>query len=359
MPPTPSTQYVDFDVFTDKDFDAVKYANSLVQAINNPTDTDVDLSSALARVNFDVEEVDKLIDNETQSKNEALWAGVRQVDVATKVLQTTDASLEGLKSSIRRLSANVVTPYETAMPIAKALSKMHETIGILRNVTRFLQLKQSISALSLETDSRSGVRVIVALQEARSIRMPPLRCLEGHYSDLQAQESAWLAKAQSSLSTFSASSDVSITSSAAVILYLLQPNFLFTSINNYVASQVIATVGAIARSTLSTTAFDRALSDAANRAALLVSFSSVLSSTFAPDASDSILELVLQHFGAPLVSWYWRDVASGLESRLRSGLRVKGLSFNEVRSKIHSSLSQGGGKTGEREFAVMTSIIAR
>ena len=48
--------YIDYEAFLDPDFSASSFANTLVLATNNPSDTPLDLSTPLSRVLFDVQE---------------------------------------------------------------------------------------------------------------------------------------------------------------------------------------------------------------------------------------------------------------------------------------------------------------
>src|SRR5690242_12766354 len=69
-PPTMSKaedeiSYIDYEAFLDPDFSATSFANTLVLATNNPSDSPLDLSTPLSRVLFDVQEVDTHIDTLT------------------------------------------------------------------------------------------------------------------------------------------------------------------------------------------------------------------------------------------------------------------------------------------------------
>src|ERR1700760_678660 len=59
------TSYIDYEAFLDPSFSATSFANSLVLATNNPSDTPLDLSTPLSRVLFDVQEIDTHIDTLT------------------------------------------------------------------------------------------------------------------------------------------------------------------------------------------------------------------------------------------------------------------------------------------------------
>ena len=74
MTSTTETSYLDTATLLAPTFSPTSYANTLIHATNNASDTPLDLSTPLSRVLFDVQEVDTRIDALTTTNAEHIVA---------------------------------------------------------------------------------------------------------------------------------------------------------------------------------------------------------------------------------------------------------------------------------------------
>ncbi|KAK9241038.1 Golgi transport complex subunit 5-domain-containing protein [Lipomyces kononenkoae] len=172
--PAAEDEYIDYGLFTSPDFSPIAFCNSLVLATTTATDTEIDLAPAEQRVMFDLEEIEKLLRKETTQNHSTLLPHAAKINQVSNILTSTKSSLSSVTASFQRLENAVLKPYNIALPIYAALTKLHATANLLRSVTWFMylvrqfqgvqtqlaQLKPSSPSLSTATGSGSGSGVV-------------------------------------------------------------------------------------------------------------------------------------------------------------------------------------------------------
>ncbi|KAK9460032.1 Golgi transport complex subunit 5-domain-containing protein [Lipomyces oligophaga] len=150
-------EYIDYALFTAPDFNVISFCNELVVATNTATDSSVDLTAAQQRVRFDLEEVGKLLYNESVENHSSLIAHAAKLTtvVDAQVVSATKTELEAVTQSFQRLEQQVLVPYNTALPIYTALTKLHATANMLRGFTWFAYLARQIVAMQQAAASAS------------------------------------------------------------------------------------------------------------------------------------------------------------------------------------------------------------
>ncbi|KAK7207782.1 Golgi transport complex subunit 5-domain-containing protein [Myxozyma melibiosi] len=140
-------EYIDYELFTSPDFNATVFCNQLVLATNTASDPHVDLNAAQQRVQFDLEEVEKLLHKEAVENHSSLISHAQKLNVVDSVLTTAKTSLGSVTQSFSRLDHEVLTPYHTALPIYRVLTKLHATANLLRAFTWFMYLVRQLSGV--------------------------------------------------------------------------------------------------------------------------------------------------------------------------------------------------------------------
>ncbi|KAK9456294.1 Golgi transport complex subunit 5-domain-containing protein [Dipodascopsis uninucleata] len=151
-------EYIDYELFTSPDFSPIAFCNSLVTATNDSADTEIDLNSATSRVNFDLEEIEKLLHREAVENHSDLISHASKMTTAESVLSETKKSLDNVTISFQRLESEVLRPYNTALPLYQSLTKIHATSNLLRSLTWYLYLVRQLAIQSNSNDTRSSVR---------------------------------------------------------------------------------------------------------------------------------------------------------------------------------------------------------
>jgi hypothetical protein len=144
---TADSAYLNFPTLLDPAFSPTAYANDLVLATNNPSDTSIDLSTPLSRVLFDAQEVDTHIDTlTTQHAGPIIDTTQRKADASAAVLETVEAQVAGLKESYERLQREVVDRWESAEQVRLVAERLVEALRLGRKVLRCLQLARQLES---------------------------------------------------------------------------------------------------------------------------------------------------------------------------------------------------------------------
>lgn len=142
----------DFEAFLEESFSVIQFCNELLKATNpNVEASELDLKTPIKKITYDLSEVEKRIDAVVKSNPSHILDQVDKRGLARdKVGTTLKPSLEYLNMSYNRLNTEVLQPYEHALKLQSALSKVHQTSSILRDVLVFIHLVTQIDTLALE-----------------------------------------------------------------------------------------------------------------------------------------------------------------------------------------------------------------
>ncbi|KAG2171368.1 hypothetical protein INT43_009029 [Umbelopsis isabellina] len=145
--------YINYDAFLSDDFDVNEYVNS---AMNDPDSSEAgDAATALAKLSFNVDSLEKQIKDQVTSNNEVLLkqvVGIRELEI---VLQTVNESIESLKQSLASLRQRIRSPKESLQSYISQLERISSAADILREVHRFLHLSRRLE-LQYPLDQSSG-----------------------------------------------------------------------------------------------------------------------------------------------------------------------------------------------------------
>ncbi|KAF3192199.1 hypothetical protein TWF225_000461 [Orbilia oligospora] len=137
--------YIDFDIFLDSEFSPYSFANTLIHATNNLSDTTLDLSTPLSRVLFDLQEIDTHIHTLTTSSAEPLLTHAKVSRDNSKLLvNSIREQLTQLSASYARLSKEVLDRHDVAKPLNTVVENLARTTRLLRGCTRCLLLGRQL-----------------------------------------------------------------------------------------------------------------------------------------------------------------------------------------------------------------------
>ncbi|KAL2023295.1 hypothetical protein VTK56DRAFT_3033 [Thermocarpiscus australiensis] len=143
--------YIDYEAFLDPSFKPAAFANTLVLATNNPTDTPLDLSTPLSRVLFDIQEIDSHIDLLTTRAALPLLAHTRdQTHASARILAELQAQVAALNESYAQLEREVTHKHAEAQEVRLVAERLWETLRLGRAVGRALQLGRQLEAQHAE-----------------------------------------------------------------------------------------------------------------------------------------------------------------------------------------------------------------
>lgn len=406
--------YIDYEAFLAPDFSPAAFANSLVLATNNPSDTPLDLSTPLSRVLFDIQEIDTHIHALTTRSAVPLLAYTRdQAAAGQRVAGEVEAQVAGLTEGYRRLEKDVVQRYEAAEEMRLVAERLLLTVGIGRAVARCLLLGRQLEAQMVEVggggparkeDHQAMVRAARTLRSIRALLAASGPDEEGEHlgrinlvSTLQSSllapaDSTLRARSQQIVREFSMSSISSApaatatyaqseemksrTTSALLTLCLLSPQLLLSALQTYLRTCLTSSLASIARALGTLPTLDRTLLEVSARCQNIVALESLLETIKPPESSEdepvqkssdneqpiNLLDPLLASLDtSSLPSFFWRSLAEGLASRVAelvskggAGARALKAQRDRVKDSIRECVlkgSQGPGSIPGREGA--------
>ncbi|MCJ1392420.1 hypothetical protein MMC18_005287 [Xylographa bjoerkii] len=143
--------YIDYEAFLDPSFSPVSFANTLVTATNNPSDTPLDLSTPLSRVLFDVQEIDTHIHTlSTKAALPLLTHTAARTAASQRILHHVSTQIATLTENYQRLDEEVIQRHSAAAEVRLAADRLWQTVKIGRAVSRCLQLGRQLEAQMAE-----------------------------------------------------------------------------------------------------------------------------------------------------------------------------------------------------------------
>ncbi|KAI1137716.1 oligomeric Golgi complex subunit 5 [Hypoxylon sp. FL0543] len=384
--------YVDYEAFLDPGFSPSSFANTLVLATNNPTDTPLDLSTPLSKVLFDAQEVDSHIDLlTTRSAIPLLTYTKEQTEASGRIISEIDNQVKSLNESYKQLEKEVIQKHAEADEVRQVAARLWETLKLGRSVGRCLQLGRQLeiqhteitssgsgtpSGGSKKEDHRALVRCAHTLLSLREILDKKAPGEEGHGLDrvnairsLQEYVIAPIEKSVRSTSeqiirefnigsasgtaTFAQTEEAKARMiSAAVTLYLISPaagtkpekwtpQLLLQALEVYLRNALQSSIASLARSLATLPSLDRTLAEVSARCQNIIALEIILAATNAPahpllpahKHNANLLQPLLAYLETgSLASYFWRTMASSLSTRVQEIVNRGGVSARTLKT---------------------------
>ena len=324
------SSYIDFTTLLSPSFTPYAFANTLIISTNNPADPNLDLSTPLSRVLFDVQEIDTRIHNlTTKSAIPILEHTKTQNEAAQRVLEGVEEEVGRLNGSYVRLEKQVLVRYQEADEARRGAERTWEVLRLGRAVSRAVGLARQLEALMTESGlgqpgnaGRENHRAIVTatytllalkelmagdegneLQRVNVVRSLRSEIFAPAEKRIRARAQQVIREfAMSSLSstgqgsaavTFAQTEDAKArTMSAVVILYLLspvpslktasikigefQPELLLRALQSYLQTALTSSSASIARALSTLPTLERTLLEVSARCQNIVALESLL-----------------------------------------------------------------------------------
>lgn len=321
------SEYVDYESYLEGNFSPIRFANTLIQATNNPTDTDIDLDAPAKRLTYDLEEVDKLVSKIAGEEYRDLLSQASHVEIARDSLTPLRSGLDQVNYSYGKLVNDVLKPYDEAHGVHAALRRLHSTSSLLRSLTWYLYLARQL-------DNTEGSLYDLAVNINQCIdhlnKYPQVQTLEivkQHESkELLPRRQKCRDQALAVLRAYTLKTDANKLKGALLAINEFDTEntstttLLQSSVKDILPRKIRESSEQLIKSLVALPqAFLNAAADARDRATSLVILSQALKETdlinklegFEDDNNNN--QRILQFF--------WRDLASEFESKLRDYLR--------------------------------------
>ncbi|KAJ7502790.1 Golgi transport complex subunit 5-domain-containing protein [Mycena galericulata] len=162
----------DYSVFASSDFDPNEYANAILAGEPYPPSAEVnpktpakstfepsakeDISVAISKLSFGVEDVSKQIKSVVNSHHEELLAQAASANSLAGSLTAVRSGLSDLDSSLDKLRLKVRVPYESLQTNVSRLQKLQQASDVLRRTSRFVVLARRLQNQMTEMEVNSS-----------------------------------------------------------------------------------------------------------------------------------------------------------------------------------------------------------
>ncbi|KAI9193313.1 Golgi transport complex subunit 5-domain-containing protein [Polychytrium aggregatum] len=136
-------EYLDF---TREPFDAMEYANFIADAPEGSLYHGMDLPTALTKLSFNLDHLNKQIFEQVTHHYEDLIHQVTELDQLDSVMVRVQAGMASLNKSFDRLRVSVQQPYEQIRIRTLQVERLQATSELLRSTSRFLHLVRRMNA---------------------------------------------------------------------------------------------------------------------------------------------------------------------------------------------------------------------
>lgn len=147
----------DFEALFQETFNPSQFSNELLKVTSPNLDTnELDIKTALKKVKYDIAELDDRINKEIKENAFDFLDRLNKKSLANDCVKNTlQLSLNYLSMSFERLSQQVLKPYDHAIKLQSALSKIHQTSSSLRDALIYLHIATQIKSLSLDQNNKN------------------------------------------------------------------------------------------------------------------------------------------------------------------------------------------------------------
>ncbi|KAH9485273.1 Conserved oligomeric Golgi complex subunit 5 [Psilocybe cubensis] len=164
----------DYSVFANSQFDPNEYANAILAADSGSSDpkqvargsthlkaiqdsvAKEDISVAISKLTFGIEDVSKQIRNLVTAHHEDLLTQASNVNALSGTLVSVRAGLSDLDNSVDKLRNKVHVPYENLQTLVLRLQRLHQASDLLRRTSRFVILARRLQAQMNEIQGVKG-----------------------------------------------------------------------------------------------------------------------------------------------------------------------------------------------------------
>ncbi|KAJ3284748.1 Conserved oligomeric Golgi complex subunit [Borealophlyctis nickersoniae] len=159
---------LDYKDFAKDTFDATEYGNVILKAPSDSTFHGMDVSTALAKLSFGIDHLNKQIQEQVTTHYEDLLHQVTGMSHLEESLTKVKESTVSLNASFDRVRAKIVEPYEQIQGRTRQLEHIQAAAEVLRRVIRFLYLVRRLET-QLPGGERELAKAALSLSEMDNI----------------------------------------------------------------------------------------------------------------------------------------------------------------------------------------------
>ena len=156
--PHSDSSYIDYETFLAADFSPHNFANGLILHTNTSDDLNLDLSTPLSGVLFDLQEIDSHIHAlSTGNAPELLEYAGESRSISEELVKGVEAQMKIVNTAYKRLEKEIVPRSKAAEEVLRVVERLNEVMRVLRAVGRVVLLGRQLEGLLNEYLSSKGV----------------------------------------------------------------------------------------------------------------------------------------------------------------------------------------------------------
>ncbi|KAG7904727.1 hypothetical protein KL907_003603 [Ogataea polymorpha] len=322
-----------------EDFDPLRYANELVVSTNNVEESELDLTTSIKRLQFDLKDVEKRLQKTASENYTTLISELDTAEELHNTIQLIKPSLKQVNASYARLETEILQPYNESSNLHSALRKIHQTSNLLRSSTYFIYLISRIEEID-KTDQElnkkpfksliSLARLLnqVKIHLADSPFLKSLKLVRDYESFQQLQTAKVMDICNTHLKNLSLSYDAQSMLNLINALSIMSSESFYNQLQQLLSLKIAAAINLIIKNLNNTKSLDRVFAEVSASGRLINQLEKVMKSNKWQDANNTkdtqpstltIYEKVnsVLQFGSSLGTLFWKDTAIGVEPKFK------------------------------------------
>ncbi|KAG7705539.1 hypothetical protein KL933_002377 [Ogataea haglerorum] len=322
-----------------EDFDPLKYANELVVSTNSVEDSNLDLTTSIKRLQFDLKDVEKRLQKSASENYTTLISELDTAEELHNTIQQIKPSLKQVNGSYARLETEILQPYNESSNLHSALRKIHQTSNLLRSSTYFIYLISRIEEID-KTDQElnkmpfksliSLARLLnqVKIHLADSPFLKSLKLVRDYEPFQQLQTARVMDICNTHLKNLSLSYDVQSMLNLINALSIMSSESFYNQLQQLLSLKIAAAINLIIKNLNNTKNLDRVFAEVSASGKLVNQLERVMKSNKWQNANNTqdtqastltIYEKVnsVLQFGSSLGTLFWKDTAIGVEPKFK------------------------------------------
>ena len=372
----------DYETYTDESFVPVEFANGLVVSTNDPETTNIDILTSLKRLKFDLRDLNKKIKKSIDVNYESLIDEFENLEKLSSTVNEINPALSHLNSSYMRLQKEIVDPYSECVKLHLALKKIHQTSTLIRSSLYFIALITKIEMIdssdhSLRADNYGNLELISEhlFKLKQYISGTPYPRTLKIVRDYELFQSSLVSHCVNIGSAYLKGltprgyNDQGVLNVAKSLMYI-SPSTLYNRLQEVMTKLSSRSINLISRNFNNVDTLENVFRQVSMDAKMLTSMQNVLESNMwieDDESSASNMWNQIQKFldlNAPLCTIFWRDIATGIEPRLKTIIQKGGPiagnlkdSKESIKQTVKNSVSDSLGKTDDGDSMELTIML--
>ncbi|KAH3673026.1 hypothetical protein WICMUC_003939 [Wickerhamomyces mucosus] len=321
----------EYEDVIDPSFDPITFSNDLLLATNS-TPNELDLSTSIKRINFDIQNIDLQLDKISGEEHENLVQEIHQDVNSKQLLSQLSEPLNHINTSFQRLDKDLIKPYNDSIKLQDALKKIHSTAYLLRGVETFTQIIEQIEEISNSKNFDSTIlknnKTLLKLSNLyqnlqshidENSNLKSLKIIRDYETIAKSRKNHLIDLLINFIKQINEKTKLNENELSTLLqsLYILDSKSLIGTISSIINVNITVSSNLLIRSLNSPRSFDSTFKEVSNKGLLISKISQSLS-VLKINEDKSLLNFILAQLELiDLLSTFWRDIAKNFGKKFK------------------------------------------